>query len=319
MLISNNHTQAQLLNPPYTNYDYIKIPNPPGGSIRATYMIGAYPTVILIKPDRVIAEQDIWPINNTILRNRVQQHGGIPMDCNAQIFSLDLVANPEEGGEVSGEGAFIAGETVEVTATPNEGWEFINWTNELGMIVSTDPLYSFTMPESDVILTGNFAMIDYELTLTADPEEGGEVSGAGIYNVNDQVEVNAIPNTGWGFVNWTNEDGEEVSATPLYSFSMPASDLTLIANFEPVSGIDQLTPLNLFVVYPNPTSGLVYVNAKDELLGAQYLVYNHLGENVATGKIHSENTVIDLAYLPAGVYFITVADNPGQSLKILKR
>jgi hypothetical protein len=29
--------------------------------------------------------------------------------------------------------------------------------------------------------------------------------------------------------------------------------------------------------------------------------------------------VIDLANLPAGVYFITVADNPGQSLKILKR
>jgi hypothetical protein len=319
MLISTNHTQAQMLIPPYTNYDYFKIPNPPGGSINSTYIIGAYPTVIIIKPNRAIAEQDIWPINNSILRSKIIQHGGIPQDCSGTSFTLTLNAVPEEGGEVTGAGEYEVGEMVEVNATANEGWEFMNWTNDLGMIVSADALYSFIMPDDDLTLNANFGMIDYELLLTVTPEASGEVTGAGIYNFGDQVEVNATPATGWGFVNWTDEDGEEVSATAFYSFSMPANDLSLIANFEPVSGIDQLTSVNLFVVYPNPTSGLVYVNAKDELLGAQYLIYNHIGENVATGKIHSGNTVIDLANLPAGVYFITVADNPGQSLKILKR
>ena len=35
-----------------------------GGSICNTYQIGAFPTVILIAPDRQIIIQDLWPINN---------------------------------------------------------------------------------------------------------------------------------------------------------------------------------------------------------------------------------------------------------------
>jgi hypothetical protein len=319
LLISLNHSTAAMLNPPYSNYDYIKIPNPPGGSINSTYIIGAYPTVIIIKPNRAIVEQDIWPINNSILRSKIIQHGGIPQDCNATTFTLTLNAVPEEGGEVSGEGVYDPGAQVEVNATPNTGWSFVNWTNTMGMIISTEATFTFTMPDNDMILNANFEMIDYELTLLINPEESGEVTGAGSYNFGDLVEVSAVPNSGWGFVNWTDEDGVELATEPVYSFTMEASDLTLIANFEPVSGIGDLRKLSLVSVHPNPTSGLVRVFSDHKLVGKHYAVYNHLGEIVSKGMLSSETLEIDLSTLPAGVYFLSVAEETKQSLKIIKR
>jgi hypothetical protein len=308
-----------MLNPPYSNYEFIKIANPPGGSINSTYMIGAYPTVIIVKPNQAIVEQDIWPISNSILRSKILQHGGIPQDCGGTSFTLTLNAVPDEGGEVSGAGDYEVGEMVEVNAIANEGWGFLNWTNTLGMIVSTDELYSFIMPDDDLTLNANFGMIDYELTLTVNPESSGELTGAGTYNFDDQVEVNATPVTGWGFVNWTDEDGEEVSATALYNFYMPSGDLTLIANFEPVSGVDDLGKSGLLNAYPNPTSGIVILHADSKLIGSHYVIYNHLGESITNGQFNTENRSVDMTDLPAGVYFITTTGELKQSLKIIKR
>jgi uncharacterized repeat protein (TIGR02543 family) len=319
MLISLNHSTAAMLNPPYSNYDYFKIPNPPGGSINGTYGIGAYPTVIIIKPDRAIAEQDIWPINNSILRSKILQHGGIPQDCNAQNFELTLEANPVEGGEVSGAGEYLAGTTVEVNAVSNEGWMFENWTDELGTVVSTDATYTFTMPDNDLTLTATFQLIEYELILLVNPEESGELTGAGMYHLGDQVEINAIPYNGWGFLNWTNEDGEEVSATAIYEFTMLADNLTLTANFEPISGFDEVSQSGLLQVYPNPTAAMLSLNIDSKLIGSQYVIYNHMGEKILNGHFDAENIVIDMTVFSAGLYFITTTGNQKQSLKIIKK
>jgi len=50
-------------------------------------------------------------------------------------------------------------------------------------------------------------MTDYTLTLVANPAEGGTVSGGGEYNFGDEIQVEAVANTGWEFVNWTDADG----------------------------------------------------------------------------------------------------------------
>ncbi|MBE0661700.1 MAG: T9SS type A sorting domain-containing protein [Bacteroidales bacterium] len=319
MLISLNHSTAAMLNPPYSNYDYFKIPNPPGGSINGTYGIGAYPTVIIIKPNRAIAEQDIWPINNSILRSKILQHGGIPQDCNALTFELTLEVNPVEGGEVSGAGDYAAGAAVEINAVSNEGWMFENWTDELGTVVSTDATYSFTMPDNDLTLIANFQMMEFELVLLVNPEESGEVTGGGIYHLGDEVEISAIPYNGWGFLNWTNEQGVEVSSTAIFDFTMLAGDLTLTANFEPISGLDEVSQSGLLHVFPNPSTGMLKLNIDGKLVGSQYVMYNHLGENILSGQFHTENMVINMTDFPTGVYFITTTGSLKQSLKIIKK
>ena len=56
------------------------------------------------------------------------------------------------------------------------------------------------------------------------------MTGADIYNHGDQVTVTATANTGYTFINWT-EDGEEVSTDEAYTFTAE-SERNLRANFE---------------------------------------------------------------------------------------
>lgn len=90
MAISSNHTPSAMQSA-LTSYNFLKIPSTQGAAINTTYSIGAYPTVILIKPDKQIIEKDIWPISNTILRTAVTNAGGTPQSC---ITGIDAVKNP---------------------------------------------------------------------------------------------------------------------------------------------------------------------------------------------------------------------------------
>ncbi len=69
--------------------EYPTIGGPAGGSgICNTYQIGAFPTVILIAPDRQILINDLWPISNaqTVI-NALEQHGLQQHDCNTPSYN----------------------------------------------------------------------------------------------------------------------------------------------------------------------------------------------------------------------------------------
>ncbi len=78
-------------------------------------------------------------------------------DCYDQWFlcvdDITIVEGEEETGTVTA--TFYEGETCIVTATPNEGFGFVNWT-ENDAAASTDASYSFTVV-SDRNLVANFA------------------------------------------------------------------------------------------------------------------------------------------------------------------
>lgn len=71
-------------------------------------------------------------------------------------FVLALEANPQEGGEVQGEGEFESGEEVSVTAVPNDGYAFLNWTDAGGNELSSQAVYTFDMPQENLSLTAHF-------------------------------------------------------------------------------------------------------------------------------------------------------------------
>ncbi|HMM12292.1 MAG TPA: MBG domain-containing protein [Bacteroidales bacterium] len=70
---------------------------------------------------------------------------------------LELAASPTRGGTVSGGGNFAFGTQVPVVATPAPGWEFVNWKNKNGVVVSTNPTFSFTITECYELLTATFS------------------------------------------------------------------------------------------------------------------------------------------------------------------
>ena len=69
---------------------------------------------------------------------------------------ITVVADPMEGGTVSGGGSYDGGATCTVSANPNEGYFFINWTKE-GEVVSTDEYHSF-MVTGDATFVANFVL-----------------------------------------------------------------------------------------------------------------------------------------------------------------
>ena len=71
--------------------------------------------------------------------------------------------------------------------------------------------------------------VNYTVSVSADPEAGGTVSGSGEYSEGTQVTVTATPATGYHFVNWT-ENGTEVSTGATFTFNATV-DRNLIAIF----------------------------------------------------------------------------------------
>lgn len=82
---------------------------------------------------------------------------------------------------------------------------------------------------SVAILTVQLPVNYYQITLTADPTEGGSTEGAGAYEQETSCTVTATPATGYDFVNWT-ENGTEVSTEASYTFTVGA-DRNLVAHF----------------------------------------------------------------------------------------
>ena len=86
-------------------------------------------------------------------------------------YPLTIAANPAEGGTVSAypnDEVYEAGSEVSLTATPNFGYHFTNWTDASGSVVSTNSKFTYTV-NSEASLTANFEAVNtYSLNLTVD-------------------------------------------------------------------------------------------------------------------------------------------------------
>lgn len=152
--------------------------------------------------------------------------------------SVTTEVSPAGAGTVTGAGTYEEGESVTLMATANDGYEFVNWTNK-GNVVSENSSYTFTASE-DASFKANFEAIPtYTITTTADPAEGGTVSGAGTYNEGESVTLTATTNEGYKFVSWT-KNGSEVSTNSSYTLTV-SEDVNYTANFTSVTGLVNIT------------------------------------------------------------------------------
>ena len=134
-----------------------------------------------------------------------------------QTFTVEVSANPSNGGTVTGGGTFDEGQSCTVKATENTGYNFVNWT-ENSVQVSTDREYTFDVT-ANRNLVANFTAQPCTITATPEPENGGTVSGSGGYNYGDHCVLTATANPGYDFTKWT-ENGTQVSTNATYSFDV---------------------------------------------------------------------------------------------------
>ena len=124
-------------------------------------------------------------------------------------------------------------------------------------------------------------VVYYDIAATANPTEGGTVSGGGSYVSGASCTLTATANEGYSFTNWT-KDGEEVSTNAVYTFTV-TENATYVANFME-NGITQTT---------NFTSGWTWWSTyieQSELNGLTMLE-NELGTDGLT--IKSQNQFVN--------------------------
>ena len=194
------------------------------------------------------------------------------LGLQAQDHTVTLSVSPADAGTTSGGGTFATGTEVTVSASPAAGYQFVNWT-ESGVQVSATASYTFTI-EADRALVANFSLLQYSITVSSSPEEGGSVTGGGTYDHGEQVTITASPSAGYSFVNWT-EGGSFVSTNPSYTFTVN-SNRSFQANYSlnsyrvsvsnsPTSGGTatgggDFTHGSQATVSANPSSGYSFVN-----------------------------------------------------------
>ena len=116
-----------------------------------------------------------------------------------------------------------------VTATANSGYTFANWT-ENGTVQSGSPSYGFTIAANrNLVASFTANPVTNTVATAASPAGAGSVSGGGLFVAGSSVTVTATANSGYSFVNWT-ENGTVQSASSSYSFTI-AANRNLVANF----------------------------------------------------------------------------------------
>jgi len=223
-----------------------------------------------------------------------------------ETFTVSTIANPAEGGILTGGGTYEFGEIVTVNATPNEGFDFVNWT-ENGLVVSADPSYTFGVG-GDHTLTANFALQTFEVKVSVNPSEAGTVTGEGTYNYGDEVTLTIVRNEDWAFENWT-ENGEVVSEEMNYTFIITSSR-NLDANFIYTEGIGENSIETK--VYPNPTKGEFTLEGE----GLNHVrIVNAYGQMVYNADVEGDQVRIDLSQMAKGIYMMHIEAEGGQAVR----
>lgn len=119
-------------------------------------------------------------------------------------YTITVGAAPSVGGTVAGGGTFLRGTHVVLTATPNAGYNFANWT-ENGTIVSTDLSYEMNAT-SDRALVANFVafpMVSLSATTTTIKKTGQTIITVHASTVNPSQPIQVwIALTGTAQLGW---------------------------------------------------------------------------------------------------------------------
>jgi len=147
--------------------------------------------------------------------------------CQSCTATVIASSSPGAGGTASSGGTVNCGSSVTVTASPNAGYYFANWT-ENGTVVSTSAIYTFTA-NANRNLVANFTAAAYSINTSSSPQGAGTTSGDGTLTSGSVATVTASSNVGYDFANWT-ENGTVVSTSSNYTFTVNANR-SLVANF----------------------------------------------------------------------------------------
>lgn len=149
-------------------------------------------------------------------------------------YTISVSVSPTTAsGSIIGAGTYQGGQSCTLQAIANYGYSFSKWTNIYGTQVSTDVNYTFTV-NGDRDLVAIFNTNKYTISVSANPNNGGSVSGGGEFFYGQFCSLTATAASGYTFANWTAND-TVFSSNALCRFAVDGNR-TLVANFVYLGG-----------------------------------------------------------------------------------
>ena len=179
--------------------------------------------------------------SGTELTTSVTMDGNRSVTANFAIDTFTLTYTAGTGGTISG----LTPQTVNygddgtlVTAVPNTGWRFVDWSDGVLTASRTDLDVS-----ANIAVTANFAIDTYTLAVTSDHGTIVKAPDLPAYDYGTSVTITATPAVGYAFTGWTG--------------SVTSSDNPLVLTMDGDKSISANYSLNTYTLTVNATNGTV--------------------------------------------------------------
>ena len=120
--------------------------------------------------------------------------------------TITVQANNNNYGTVTGSGTYNYGTQQTITATPKEHYHFVQWSDN-----NTNASRTITV-NGNATYTATFAIDQHTISVQANNNNYGTVSGGGTFDYNSSKTITATPKTGYHFVEW-NDGNTDASRT----------------------------------------------------------------------------------------------------------
>jgi uncharacterized repeat protein (TIGR02543 family) len=161
--------------------------------------------------------------------------------CASSATEYDLTISGTEGGVVTtpGEGTFAYddGDAVDLVATPDASYVFVNWTGDVDTIEDVNDATTSITVDDNYSVTANFVLIaptQYNLIISS--TQGGSVTtpGEGDFAYDEGTVVNLVATfeAGYQFVNWTGDVDNIANVDDTTTTIAMHGDCSITANFK---------------------------------------------------------------------------------------
>ncbi len=145
--------------------------------------------------------------------------------------TITVVSADLEMGTVSEDGTYDYGTEIQISATANEHYHFVQWNDG-----DTDNPRTITVTE-DATYTASFAINQHTITVESNSEAMGTVSESGTYDYGTEIQISATASEHYHFVQWNdgNDDNPRTitvteDATYTAEFAIDHFTVTVLAN-----------------------------------------------------------------------------------------
>ena len=165
-----------------------------------------------------------WSDGETANPRTITVTSDVNLTANFAINTYELVTNVnnQSMGSVTGAGEYDYLSQVTVTAMANVGHHFVAWADG-----NTNNPRTITLTK-DTVVTANFEINSYLVTVNSQNETMGNVNGSGEYNYGATATITATANDCYEFVSWNDGNTDNPRTITI------EENITLTANFEAI-------------------------------------------------------------------------------------